>query len=210
MSPAIYTTRAQDLGSVVVDSSLACLAFGRVGEHTSLYWQYGTLQAAAPTERPPVERARPHYIPFRVLPWSQPNLAQRSGVPGDVRYLRTMYGEYEINALVELEQQLCSCCSWAGTSSTLVSWWTLGRCPSFHGGPLRRVGRSKNIHNEKVSTFHETLEVGVKDAVRFYGDVVAKRVQHPMHDDVVVLLFVVIIKCEQSHWYPCNPFMTTN
>ena len=37
--------------SVVVDSSLACLAFGRVGEHTSLYWQYGTLQAAAPTER---------------------------------------------------------------------------------------------------------------------------------------------------------------
>ena len=43
VSPAIYTTRAQDLGSVVVDSSLACLAFGRVGEHTSLYWQYGTL-----------------------------------------------------------------------------------------------------------------------------------------------------------------------
>ena len=32
----------------------------------------------------------PHYIPFRVLPWSQPNLARRSGVPGDVRYLRTI------------------------------------------------------------------------------------------------------------------------
>ena len=47
----IYTTRAQDLGSVVVDSLLACLAFGRAGEHTSSYWQYGTLPAAAPTER---------------------------------------------------------------------------------------------------------------------------------------------------------------
>ena len=58
---------------------------------------------------PPVERARPHYIPFRVLPWSQPNLAQRSGAPGNVRYLRTVYREYAINALVELEQKLCSC-----------------------------------------------------------------------------------------------------
>ena len=107
MSPAIYTTWAQDLGSVVVDSSLACLAFGSVGEHTFLYWQYSTPQAAAPTERerPPVERARPHCIPFCVLPWSQPNLARRSGAPGDVRYLRTVYIEYEINASVELEQQ---------------------------------------------------------------------------------------------------------
>ena len=26
-------------------------------------------------------------------------------------------------------------------------------------------GEVKNIHNEKASTFHETLEVGVKDAV---------------------------------------------
>ena len=107
MSPAIYTTRAQDLGSVVVDSSLACLAFGSVGEHTFLYWQYSTHQAAAPTERerPPVERVRPHCIPFHVLPWSQPNLARRSGAPGDVQYLRTVYKEYEINASVELEQQ---------------------------------------------------------------------------------------------------------
>ena len=45
----------------------------------------------------------PHYIPFRVLPWSQPNPAWRSGVPGDVRYLRTMYREHVINVLVELE-----------------------------------------------------------------------------------------------------------
>ena len=107
MSPAIYTTRAQDLGSVVVDSSLACLAFGSVGEHTFLYWQYSTHQAAAPTERErsPVERARPRCIPFHVLPWSQPSLARRSGVPGDAQYLRTVYIEYEINASVELEQQ---------------------------------------------------------------------------------------------------------
>ena len=46
----------------------------------------------------------PYYIPFRVLPWSQPNLARRSGVPGDVRYLRTVYREHVINILVELEQ----------------------------------------------------------------------------------------------------------
>ena len=92
--------------SVVVDSSLACLAFGSVGEHTFLYWQYSTHQAAAPTEREtPVESAHPRCIPFRVLPWSQPNLARRSGAPCDVRYLRTVYIEHEINASVELEQQ---------------------------------------------------------------------------------------------------------
>ena len=42
----------------------------------------------------------PHYIPFRVLPWSQPNLAQRSGSPGDVQYLRAVYREHVINILV--------------------------------------------------------------------------------------------------------------
>ena len=74
MSPAIYTTRAQDLGSVVVDSSLACLAFGRVGEHTSLYWQYGTLQAAAPTERDLQESecALLHSTPCTALESAQP------------------------------------------------------------------------------------------------------------------------------------------
>ena len=45
----------------------------------------------------------PCYIPFRVLSWSQPNLAQRSGAPGDVRYLRTVYREHVINVLIELE-----------------------------------------------------------------------------------------------------------
>ena len=41
----------------------------------------------------------PRYIPFRVLPWSQPNLVQRSGAPGDVRYLHTVYGEYAIKCI---------------------------------------------------------------------------------------------------------------
>ena len=45
----------------------------------------------------------PHNIPFRVLPWSQPNLARRSGVPGDVRNLHTVYREHVINVLVVLE-----------------------------------------------------------------------------------------------------------
>ena len=40
----------------------------------------------------------------------------------------------------------------------------MGRCPSFHRGPLEESEEVKTIHNEKASTFHETLEVGVKDA----------------------------------------------
>ena len=76
VSPAICTTRAQGLGSVVVDSSLACLAFGRVGEYTFLYWQYGTLQAAAPTERDPSRACAPplHSIPYTALESAQPRL----------------------------------------------------------------------------------------------------------------------------------------
>ena len=30
----------------------------------------------------------------------------------------------------------------------------------------------------------------------FYDDVVVEWVQHPMHDDVIILHFVVIVKCE--------------
>ena len=151
VSPAIYTTRAQDLGSVVVDSSLAYLAFGRVGKHTPLVLAIWYTSGSSPYwEGPPVERARPYYIPFRVLPWSQPNLARRSGVPGDVRYLRTVYRGYVINAIVELEQKLCSCCSWAGTSSTLVSWRTLGRYPSFHGGPLGELEEVKTYTTRRL------------------------------------------------------------
>ena len=40
-----------------------------------------------------------------------------------------------------------------------------GPVPFVPWGTSWRVGRSKNIHNEKASTVHETLEVGVKDAV---------------------------------------------
>ena len=32
------------------------------------------------------------------------------------------------------------------------------------GDLLEELGEVKTIHNEKASTFHETLEVGVKDA----------------------------------------------
>ena len=42
-----------------------------------------------------------------------------------------------------------------------------GQVPFIPWGTSRRVGRSKNIHNEKVSTVHETLEVEVKDTVTF-------------------------------------------
>ena len=182
VSPAIYTARAQDLGSVVVDSSLACLAFGQVGEHTLLYWQYGTLQAAAPWEGPPVERARPHYIPSRVLPWSQPNLARRSGAPGDVQYLCTVYREYEINALVELEQKLCSCCSWAGTSSTLVSWRALGRCPSFHGGPLGDLVEVKTYTTRRLLS---SIALGNR----------SKRRSQSRHSFALCLLVCTIARC---------------
>ena len=34
------------------------------------------------------------------------------------------------------------------------------------GDLLEELGEVKTIHNEKASTFHETLEVGVKDADR--------------------------------------------
>ena len=40
-----------------------------------------------------------------------------------------------------------------------------GLVPFIPWGTSGRVRRSKNIHNKKASTFHETLEVGVKDAV---------------------------------------------
>ena len=76
-----------------------------------------------------------------------------------------MYREYEINALVELEQKRCLCCSlgWDLEYTGLVT--NFEPVPFVPWGTSRRVRRSKNIHNEKASTFHETLEVGVKVAV---------------------------------------------
>ena len=85
-------------------------------------------------------------------------------MPRDVQYLRTVYREYEINALVDLEQKLCSCCSWSWDLKYIGLMTNLGPVPFVPWGTSRRVRRSKNIHNEKASTFHETLEVGVKDA----------------------------------------------
>ena len=80
----IYCPSTGPGGLFFVDSLLACLAFRRVGEHTSLYWQYGTHQAAALLRAISSRASTPRYIPFCVLPWSQPDLARRSGVPGDV------------------------------------------------------------------------------------------------------------------------------
>ena len=53
--------------------------------------------------------------------------------------------------------------SWDLEYTGLVT--NFGQVPFVPWGTSRRVGRSKNIDNEKASTFHETLEVGVKDAV---------------------------------------------
>ena len=53
--------------------------------------------------------------------------------------------------------------SWDLEYTGLVT--NFGPVPFVPWGTSRRVGRSKNIHNEKASTFHETLEVGVKDTV---------------------------------------------
>ena len=55
VSPAIYTTRTQDLGSVS-----RSLVFGHFGEHTLVYRRYGTLLVAAPAvRRSLVQRAHP-------------------------------------------------------------------------------------------------------------------------------------------------------
>ena len=94
VSPAIYTTRAQDLGSVC--------CFGSLWDSSSL--RFGSTPPSAGStvhhrqqpllrESPPVERAHPLYIPYCVLPWSQPNPTRRSGAPGDTRYPSAMYKE---------------------------------------------------------------------------------------------------------------------
>ena len=107
----------------------------------------------------------PRYIPFRVLPWSQPNLARRSGAPGDVRYLRTMYREHLINVLVELERNCVRVVPELG--------------PQIHrsrdkpwAGALRSMGDHSEIlvevktHNEKASTAQDSvLAVGVKGTI---------------------------------------------
>ena len=167
VSLAIYTTRTQDLGSVLcgwffVDSSW--LVSPRSCTHsctgsTVHFRQQPLLRGTSSSASAPL------YIPFRVLPWSQPNLAQRSGVPGDVRHSRTVYREPVINVLVEKEQKLCLCCSWTGTSNTLVSWRTLGRCPSFHGGPLGEFGK-KLKHTQREGFYCPGLGVGSRSRRR--------------------------------------------
>ena len=53
--------------------------------------------------------------------------------------------------------------SWDLEYSGLMT--NFGLVPFIPWGTSGRVRRSKNIHNEKASTVHETLEVEVKDAV---------------------------------------------
>ena len=161
VSLAIYTTRTQDLGLFFVVGSLLIVCW-LVSPRSCTHPCTGSTVhfRQQPLLRGTSSRASvPHYIPFRVLPWSQPNLARRSGVPGDVRHSRTVYREPVINVLVEQEQKLCSCCSWTGTSNTLVSWRTLGRCPSFHGGPLGEFGK-KLKHTQREGLYCPGLGVG--------------------------------------------------
>ena len=163
VSPAIYTTRAQDLGSV------CCLVLWE------LVRAWGSTPPSAGStvhhrqqpllrDSPPVERARPLYIPYRVPPWSQPNPARRSGAPGDTRYLCVVYKELVmyswINVLLKLTLELCSSLSATGISKTpdlvtsLEPVPRLYRCTGGnHSGESwgRRCKHYKNIHNEKAS-----------------------------------------------------------
>ena len=93
VSPAIYTTRAQDLGSVCCFGSLWDSLSSRLGS---------TPPSASSTEHcrqqpllrePSSSASAPPHIPCCVLPWSQPNPARRSGAPGDTRYPRAAYKE---------------------------------------------------------------------------------------------------------------------
>ena len=91
VSPAINTTQAQG-------QSVCCLVLWELVRA----WGSTPPSAGSTVHRrqqpllrdsPPVEHARPLYIPYCVLPWSQPNPARRSGAPGDTRYLCVVYKE---------------------------------------------------------------------------------------------------------------------
>ena len=78
VSPAIYTTRTQDLGHAFGRSfSFGSLVSSHVTVSTpSCTGSTVSLQVCSPCLWEPSSRvSAPHYIPFRnVLPWSQPNL----------------------------------------------------------------------------------------------------------------------------------------
>ena len=95
MSLAIYTTRTQDLGFFFVVGSLLIVRWLVSPQSCTHPCTGSTVHfRQQPLLRGTSSRASvPHYIPFRVLPWSQPNLAQRSGEPSDVRHSRTVYRE---------------------------------------------------------------------------------------------------------------------
>ena len=93
VSPAIYIPPKHR-----VRESVCCLVL------CELVWVWGSTPPSAGStvhhrqqpllrDSPPVEWARPLYIPYCVLPWSQPNPARRSGAPGDTRYPSAVYKE---------------------------------------------------------------------------------------------------------------------
>ena len=97
----------------------------------------------------------PRYIPFCVLPWSQPNLARRSGAPSYVRYLHTVYREHVINVLIVLERNCVRVVPELGSRihwSRDEPWVGALRSMGDHSVSLVEV---KNIHNEKASIFRD-------------------------------------------------------
>ena len=152
VSPAINTTQAQS-------GSVYCLVLWE------LVRAWGSTPPSAGStvhhrqqpllrDSPPVERARPLYIPYCVLLWRQPNPARRSGAPGDTRYSCVIY-IYKglvmyswINVLLKLtldivlesfhnrDLKYTGSCDEPGAGAPLVASCTGGK-------PLGRVSRKK-------------------------------------------------------------------
>ena len=91
----------------------------------------------------------PRYIPFRVLPWSQPNLVQRSGAPGDVRYLRTVYREHVIKCIsrIRAETVFVLFLSWDLKYTGLMM--NSGPVPFVPWGTTRRVWKKLKTYTTR-------------------------------------------------------------
>ena len=164
VSPAIYTTRAQDLGSV------CCLVLWELvrawgSTPPSVGSTVHRRQQPLLRDSPPVERAHPLYIPYCVLPWSQPNPVWRSGAPGDTRYSCVVYkelGMYSwINVLLKLTLELCSSLSATGISKTLDLVTSLEPVPRLYrytqGGTTRESLEEEGANTIKTYTTRRPL-----------------------------------------------------
>ena len=107
-----------------------------------------------------------HSIPCTALESAQP-LTRRSGAPCDVRYLRAVY--VKDNAINTYSTNRNGSCVVPVLGSR--RHWSrdepLGRCPSFHGGPLgQTLSRviNKNTQREGSYPFSDSkmAKVGVK------------------------------------------------